>query len=363
MRWWLLWSWPCFATAQVVQPQFLTELPPALNEVSGSIMVDGDLWVLLDSFNPAALYQVDPQNGAVQRTVTLTNATNVDWEELTTDGTYVYVGDIGNNFGARTDLRIWRFPYAVLQDPLATSTTAEAIAFSYADQTDHTPALDDNNWDAEALVALDDSLFLFTKNWLDGRTNLYALPAQPGTQVAQRRASMDTQGLVTGASRAPAGGSILLIGYTEAVEPFLWQLYGFEGHAFFSGMAVRSTLDMPALQVESTLHAAPGIAWITQERNGTQPAGVWSLQLPMGVEEPGARGLALFPNPARDGVWWPGARPMGTVHVRSTDGRVMLRTHMTADGRIELPGLPAGAYLLERVEGGGLLRQRLLIQR
>jgi hypothetical protein len=35
---------------------------------------------------------------AVLRTVAITNATNVDWEDIAQDASYIYIGDIGNNF-------------------------------------------------------------------------------------------------------------------------------------------------------------------------------------------------------------------------------------------------------------------------
>src|SRR4051812_26285025 len=86
-----------------------TALPAALKETSGLIYTDGGLWTLNDSGNSPAFYQIDESTGATLKTVNISNATNVDWEDLTADDTYFYIGDFGNNAsGDRTDLKIYR---------------------------------------------------------------------------------------------------------------------------------------------------------------------------------------------------------------------------------------------------------------
>jgi hypothetical protein len=59
-----------------------------------------------DSGGQANLYEINASTGAL-RTVAITNATNVDWE-YAQDASYIYIGDIGNNFGNRTDLKIYK---------------------------------------------------------------------------------------------------------------------------------------------------------------------------------------------------------------------------------------------------------------
>jgi hypothetical protein len=62
-----------------------------------------------DSGGQANLYEINASTGAVLRTVAITNATNVDWEDIAQDALYIYIGDIGNNFGNRTDLKYIKF--------------------------------------------------------------------------------------------------------------------------------------------------------------------------------------------------------------------------------------------------------------
>lgn len=87
---------PLAAAAQTLVPTVIAPMATALNETSGLVVLDGQVWTQLDSGNPNALYRIDPANGEVLRMVTVTNATNVDG---------LYIGDRGNNNGSRTNLR------------------------------------------------------------------------------------------------------------------------------------------------------------------------------------------------------------------------------------------------------------------
>ena len=68
------------------------------------------------------------------------------------------------------------------------------------------------NFDAEALISYGDSLYIFTKNWGDKWTNIYALPKTPGTYQISKADSINAQGLVTGASYNPLSKTILFVG-------------------------------------------------------------------------------------------------------------------------------------------------------
>ena len=84
-------------------------LPVTLNESSALVYTDGNLWTLNDGGNAAAIYRIDPANATILQTVNISNATNIDWEDLAADENYIYVGDFGNNAnGNRTNLRILR---------------------------------------------------------------------------------------------------------------------------------------------------------------------------------------------------------------------------------------------------------------
>ena len=105
-----------------------------MEETSGLLYYNNKIITHNDSGNDANLYEIDPENGEITRVVTVANATNIDWEDLGQDDTYIYIADIGNNNGNREDLKI----YKILKSDFISSTnvTSQEITFSYEDQTD-----------------------------------------------------------------------------------------------------------------------------------------------------------------------------------------------------------------------------------
>ena len=145
------------------QLTFLTILQDSIKETSGLIYLNQKLITLNDTGEPA-LYEIDSISGEVFRKVIISNATNYDWEDICYDSTYIYIGDFGN-VGSRTDLKIYRLSISSYLTTLNDTVTVDTIQFSYSDQTDFTPAQFTTNYDAEALISYNDSLYIFTKNW------------------------------------------------------------------------------------------------------------------------------------------------------------------------------------------------------
>ncbi len=337
------------AKAQPLVPVELCALDSTLQEASGMLMIDDGLWVVLDSGNPNALYRLDPHSCEVTRTLSVVNAAKTDWEELAMDGQWIYIGDIGNNGGDRTDLRIYRIPLAAMLDEDVTEVLADSILFAYPDQTDFTPAYDSNNWDCESMVALDDSLFLLSKNWLTSDCYLYSLPAEPGTYVAQRRDTLASGGLITGASLHPATGGISLIGHTTADAPFAWRITGYPAAMFFQGNRVRQELVSGPLQVEGICRTSTDSVLLCSEAMGAEPARIWSMGFSvLDAIEPHARtaGLRVFPDPATDVLYLETVIDLEGV-LQDVTGRVVSRWHVE-EGVTSLPvgHLPEGRYTL-----------------
>src|SRR5687767_3235735 len=89
-------------------------------------------WSHNDSGGEPELYNFD-STGTLLRILRITNATNVDWEEITTDTAgNMYIGDFGNNNCDRANLVIYKIsnPDSIPGN----SATAEAIRFTYPDQ-------------------------------------------------------------------------------------------------------------------------------------------------------------------------------------------------------------------------------------
>ncbi|WP_240743145.1 hypothetical protein, partial [Ilyomonas limi] len=92
-----------------IKPIFNTNLNTKLNETSGLLWWNNQVWTHNDSGGEPALYAVDSSTGKIIRKVTVSNATNIDWEDLAQDDNYIYIGDFGNNAqGNRNDLKIYK---------------------------------------------------------------------------------------------------------------------------------------------------------------------------------------------------------------------------------------------------------------
>ena len=256
----------CTYKAVSIKPAFNANLNTKLNETSGLLWWNNQLWTHNDSGGEPALYAVDSSTGKVIRKVTVSNATNVDWEDLAQDDTYIYIGDIGNNTnGNRQDLKIYKVKKS---DVLSkTSVQATVISYSYNDQTNFAATGNNNtNFDCEALIAYGDSLFLFSKDWIDNKTRLYELPKAAGTYTAVKIGELNVQGLITGAEIIADKRVIVLTGYSASVSPFIYLLYDFTGNQFFGANKRKVGIKQSFLQLEGICATTDTSFSISNER-------------------------------------------------------------------------------------------------
>ena len=224
-----------------IKSQTATEITnlqtPDLDENSGLIFYNNNIITFNDSGGEANLYEINASTGNITRTVTITNATNVDWEDITQDASYIYIGDIGNNNGNRTDLKIYKIAKNDYNgsDDIA---VAEIISYSYADQLDFTSNPNNTNWDAEGLISYGDQLLIFSKNWVDNRVNVYSTPKTNGTHSALLESSYNTNGLITSAEISLNETIIYLTGYSSSQAPFMYTIHGIPNNSLdiFSGV-------------------------------------------------------------------------------------------------------------------------------
>jgi len=249
-----------------IKPVFKANLNTKLNETSGLIWWNNQVWSHNDSGGEPALYAVDPATGKLIKKVTISNATNIDWEDITQDDKYIYIGDIGNNAnGNRRDLKIYKLRKSDVNSKATVKATI--INFSYHDQTDFTPTPSNKtNFDCEALIAYGDSLFLFTKDWVDNKTRLYKLPKKPGTYSAIGIGELDVQGLITGAVIIAGKRVIVLTGYNAVLSPFVYLLYGFTGNHFFEANKRKVGISQSFLQAEGICAISNTDFYISNER-------------------------------------------------------------------------------------------------
>jgi len=254
----------------------LSELQMDVRETSGLAEVDGRLYTHNDSGGSNLLYEINATTGEVLRTIMVNGATNEDWEDLACDDTYLYIADIGNSLGARNDLKIYKILKSDLRDNWVVN--ADEISFSYGDQTTFSYAPFSTPYDAEALIAFEGQLYIFTKNWADYTTRVYRVPNIPGDYVAIPVGEKVLDVLVTGASFDEASRSVALIGYSNPYDlstPFksrVMVLHGFSGNDFFSGeIAGYEIAYAPFVgQVEAVLFYLPSMLYISAEGETVQ---------------------------------------------------------------------------------------------
>lgn len=230
-------------------------LPVEVSETSGLIYFNESFITHNDSGNGPVLFELDTLNLSVKRTVTISNADNVDWEAITQDENFIYIGDFGNNVGIRTDLTIYRI--AKTDFVSSESVVATVIWFSYEDQTEFVNN-GNSDWDAEAFFVLNDQLILFTKQWQSFGSVAYTIPKTPGTYTATRIGAIDDIGLVTDVTYNPSTKRMVVLGYSSILSPFIGIVPNLNPSAIFEDYA-QNELNLAFVQAE-------GITQIDAER-------------------------------------------------------------------------------------------------
>ena len=204
---------------------------PDITESSGlaaSLCQPEVYWTHNDSGGDAFIYAISP-NGKSRGTWRVTNAKNVDWEDMAAykagDGTcYLYIGDIGNNKLERPELKIYRVREPKLPDnssasnkkaPLQTEP-ADAVTLKYSD-TPH---------NAETLMVQPKTgdVYVLTKR-LDGPSLIFKFTPQFGSEqtiVAAKIGEVSVpsvpNGLLTGGAISPDASRVILCDYSSGYE-------------------------------------------------------------------------------------------------------------------------------------------------
>ena len=226
--------------------QTVGTLPAVLSETSGLIYFNESLVTHNDSGNEPLLFELDTLTLAIKRTISIANVVNTDWEAISQDNDFIYIGDFGNNLGMRTDLAIYRISKS---DFLTSdSVIATIINFSYEDQVDFSNN-GNSDWDAESFFVLDDELIILTKQWQSQGSVAYAIAKTPGTYVANRIAAITDIGLVTDATYDQTTNRLVILGYSNILSPFIGVVANLNSQSIFEGYE-ELTLDLNFVQAE-----------------------------------------------------------------------------------------------------------------
>lgn len=191
-------------------------LSDSIKESSGLSFVKDKLYTINDSGNSADIFEINPNSGKIINVIKTTNS-NKDWEAITNDGNNFYIGDFGNNEGARKDLKIIKIP--IEHDSINFKQNLD-INFYYPEQKDFIPRNLNQNFDGESLVFLNEKLHVFTKEWQSKQISHYEVdPAISDNQPAKKIESYNLNFVATDA--AYFNKKLYVVGYTKKTEVFL----------------------------------------------------------------------------------------------------------------------------------------------
>ncbi|PKG81000.1 hypothetical protein CXF85_19745 [Colwellia sp. 75C3] len=258
------------ATHQLYSSKVVT-LDSMLKEISG-IEVDkaGNFWGINDGGNSAQLHQIK-RDGTVSKSITITNAKNLDWEDMTQDDFgHFFIGDFGNNDNKRKWLTIYKIENPI--DIKGTETEAEIIKFTFPEQLNFPPKASEKNFDLEAFVFYKKNLYLFSKNRtepFDGDTNLYRIGDHADNYQADFISNFNTCTTheklcwITSAALSPDRSKLVLLDSER-----LWLFENWQGDDFFSGDAYKIDLGIVTQKEAVTFFDENTIIFTDEEFNG-----------------------------------------------------------------------------------------------
>jgi WD40 repeat protein len=224
----------------------LYSLPKKLKEVSGITYFPKNnlIYTLEDSGNKNAIYALN-SDGKLAKTITITNATNVDWEDITKDkNDNIYIGDFGNNDNERKDLCIYKVAKNELDKDMAVAEYK--VSFSYPEQTEFPPKKKEMFYDVEGFFEHGNYFYLFTKNRsknFDGTVFIYKILNAAGIQKATRIGEFKTcdnynHCVLTSATISPDGKKVVVLSHDKIVL-----FKDFKGDLFHKGTQTEIKLD------------------------------------------------------------------------------------------------------------------------
>lgn len=212
--------------SQSIRLEKKIDLPKKVSETSGLIFFNQEVVTFNDSGGKAELYVVNPTSGKIRRTVYIKNAQNIDWESITQDEQFIYVGDTGNNSGKRTTLIV----YKILKEKFleCDNVTAQEIKFSYENLKQVAKKNRGDYFDCEAITYYEKSILIFTKNRKTKNTHIYQIPNTKGVYVAKEQQQININCLLTSVDYNPKNRTLIGTAYDENYKPSVIVLENFK---------------------------------------------------------------------------------------------------------------------------------------
>ncbi len=252
-------------------------LPGEIAETSALVCTGGQQFLTInDSGNPAVLYRLDQQGRIVQRLDI--EAQNQDWEALTMHQGKLWIADIGNNTGQRTELQLYTLP---LPAPSDTTIPVTTYRLRYPGPTPKAPALYQHEFDAEALVSTGSELLLFSKNWQGDTSRVYQVDtSRTASELQQVGTTSVLPGLITDVAYSATAQVFIVAGYQNFRQNPLPLLLSGDFAPFLAILDRQYQLlkTVPVAtggQVEAVCLDTANNIWLSQEGSARHPAQMW----------------------------------------------------------------------------------------
>jgi hypothetical protein len=211
-----IFSFPCIAQ-KVIKINEIS-LDSQIIETSGLIYYNNNYFSHNDSQGLPQLYVIDSTSGNVNGVINTGIYRNRDWEDIALFDNNIFVGDIGNNSGARTDLKIYKLSASDNFEKPSDSTH-----FVFEDQTVYERNFRNTPYDCEAFFVYKQTAYIFSKDWETQHTTFYKLSLKHPYDTARVICQLDVDCLITSADFLPETQTIACTGYEKGfpIKPII----------------------------------------------------------------------------------------------------------------------------------------------
>jgi hypothetical protein len=249
-------------------------LDPSLSEISGLGVFRSRLIAHNDSGNDPVIFEIGAPPELLLNSFRLEGVENIDWEDIATDEDYLYIADVGNNYGSRTDLRILKFTEGLV--------LIDSINLVYKNQRSfernyNTP------FDCEAIISYGSDLILFSKNKKDSLSNIYRVAKSSEEILLKPVDSVFFGSLITGADYNYEMNLLALCGYSMDIDvQYLYLIPDFSIPIDVQKI-VRISLPYDNAQVESVIIVSNNELIMASENEGNGNPFLIKVKFPTGL--------------------------------------------------------------------------------
>lgn len=252
-----------FTSCHTGELKVIANISSSLKEASAieKVVNSNLLWTIEDAGNKNNIYGLDLK-GNIVKDIDISNASNIDWEDLTSDYSgNLYIGDFGNNSKNRDAFTIYK-----VSDLTKPKTKAESIHFVLPKKM--------KPKDFEAFFLLDNYFYIFSKE--NKLTVLIRVPNIVGKHTAELVDKFKLKGKhlkITSAAISNDGKTVILLNHDK-----LWKISGFKSNNFFKGTIEALNFDHTS-QKEGVCFKNKNTVYITDEKNKNEGGNLYEFEL------------------------------------------------------------------------------------